>query len=109
MICRSAELLESGEKLPTKLHVGQGENTTILAVCNATGRVLTPLIVFAGKNLQSTWRGDRALPGTFYGISQSGWMTTEVFAKWFEKFTALVKERPLLLIFDGHLCMYLYK
>ena len=72
-------------------------------MCNAAGRVLDPLIVVAGKNLQSTWRGDRALPGTFYGISQSGWMTTEVFAEWLEKFTALVKERPLLLILDGHL------
>ena len=30
-------------------------------------------------------------------------MTTEVLAEWFEKFTALVKERPLLLIFNGHL------
>ena len=72
-------------------------------MCNATRRVLDPLIVFAGKNLQSTWRGDRALPGTFYGISQSCWMMTEVFAKWFEKFTALVKEGPLLIIFDRHL------
>ena len=91
-------------KTAYKVTCGAGrENTATLAVCNAAERVLDPLIVFAGKNLQSTWRGDRALPGTFYGISQSGWMTTKVFAEWFEKFTALVKERPLLLIFDGHL------
>ena len=79
------------------------ENTTTLAVCSAAGRVLDPLIVFSGKNLQSTWRGDRALPGTFYSISENGCMTTEVFAEWFNKFVALVTERPLLLIFDGHL------
>ena len=30
-------------------------------------------------------------------------MTTEVFAQWFNKFVALVTERPLLLIFHGHL------
>ena len=40
------------------------------------------LIIFPGKNLQSTWKGDKALPNTFYGISDSGWMTTEVFATW---------------------------
>ena len=72
-------------------------------MCNAAGRVLDPLIVFARKNLQSAWRGDRALPGTFLGISPSGWMTTEVLASWFQNFTGLVRERPLLLIFDGHM------
>ena len=51
------------------------ENTTTLAVCSAAGRVLDPLIVFSGKNLQSTWRGDKALPGTIYGVSENGWMT----------------------------------
>ena len=30
-------------------------------------------------------------------------MTTEVFATWFIKFAEHVKERPLVLIFDGHL------
>ena len=30
-------------------------------------------------------------------------MTTEMFSTWFENFCEIVKERPLLLIFDGHL------
>ena len=30
-------------------------------------------------------------------------METEVFAEWFNKFADMVKERPLLLLFDGHL------
>ena len=30
-------------------------------------------------------------------------MDTTVFAEWFEKFANFVKERPLLLLFDGHL------
>ena len=70
------------------------QNTKLLAVCSAqlgAGRVLDPVIVFSGKNLQSTWRGDRALPAT-YGISENGWMTTEVFAEWFTQFTALITE-----------------
>ena len=32
-----------------------------------------------------------------------GRMDTEVFAEWFEKFADNVKERPLLLLFDGHM------
>ena len=79
------------------------ENTTTLAVCNAAGETLDPMIVFPGKNMQSTWRGEKALPKTWYGISETGSMTSEVFGSWFEMFSATVKTRPLLLIYDGHL------
>ena len=79
------------------------ENITTLAVVNAAGRALDPLVIFGGKNMQSTWQGDKALPKTFYGISETGWMTSEVFVEWFNRFCELVKERPLLLIFDGHM------
>ena len=78
------------------------ENTTVLGVCNGAGRVLDPLIIFQGKNLQSTWRGNKALPKTFYGVSEKGWMTTGIFADWFKQFVKEVKERPLL-IWDGHM------
>ena len=30
-------------------------------------------------------------------------MTTEIFALWFQNFTKQVEERPLLVIYDGHL------
>ena len=56
------------------------DNITTLAVCNATGKVLDPLIIFQGKNFQSLWRGDMALPNTFYGVTINGWMETDVFA-----------------------------
>ena len=87
-----------------KVTCGAGrENTTTLAVVNATGRVLDPLVIFSGKNFQSTWRGKKALPNTFYGVSENGWMTTEIFTEWFTLFCEQVQERPLLLILDGHL------
>ena len=60
------------------------ENTTTLAVASATERVLDPLIIFTGKNFQSTWKGS-------------------IFAVWFDLFRQHVIERPMLLIFDGHL------
>ena len=78
------------------------ENTTILGVCNGADRVLDPLIIFQGKNLHSTWQGNKALPKTFYGVSEKGWMTTGIFADWFKQFVKEVKERPLL-IWDGHM------
>ena len=45
------------------------EMTTVLGVCNAAGQVLNPLTIFQGKNLQSTWRGTKALPKTVCGVS----------------------------------------
>ena len=50
---------------------GGRDNTSTLAVCNAAGKVLDPLVIFAGKNLQNTWRVTNALPDTFYGISDN--------------------------------------
>ncbi|XP_057305999.1 uncharacterized protein LOC130644419 [Hydractinia symbiolongicarpus] len=83
-----------------KLRYGAGrENITVLGVCNAAGVALDPLIIFTGKNMQSTWYGDKALPNTFYAKSENGWMDTEVFSTWFAKFTEDVTERPLLLVF----------
>ena len=87
-----------------KVTCGAGrENTTALAVVSAAGRVLDPLIIFKGKNFQSTWRGTRPLNDIFYGVTDKGWMTTDIFTEWFDKFCIRVTERPLLLIFDGHL------
>ena len=40
------------------------ENTTTLSVCSAAGRALDPLVIFTGKNLQSSWRGEKALKDT---------------------------------------------
>ena len=77
---------------------------TILAVCSADGIALDPLIIFKGKIIQSTWYGEKALPETHYGASESGWMTTTIFHQWFQKFVVETKEtRPLLLLFGGHM------
>ena len=82
------------------------ENITVLGVCNGAGRVLDPLIIFQGKNLQSTWRGNKAFPKAFYSISEKGWMTAGIFADWFKQFVKEVEERTLLIIRDGHMAAY---
>ena len=38
-----------------------------------------------------------------YGVSDNGWMNTQVFHQWFEKFCSQVTERLLLIIYDEHL------
>ena len=78
------------------------ENLTTLAVFNATGKVLGPLIIFQGKNFQSSWCEDMALSNTFYGVTINGWMETDVFVDWFDAFADENKGGPMLLLFDGH-------
>lgn len=46
--------------------------------------------------------GKTDLPNTCYAASDKGWMTCQIFQEWFQKFCAQVRERPLLVILDGH-------
>ena len=85
------------------------ENITTLPVCNAVGRAMDPLIIFKGKNYQSSWAGNKGLPNIFYSLSENGWMTCDIFVVWFEKLCDEVKERSLLLLFDGHFIHYLFQ
>ena len=48
------------------------------------------------------------VPGTFYGLSEKGWMDGELFEEWF-KHHFLVHAppaQPLLLLVDGHVSHY---
>ena len=79
------------------------DNTTVMACVSAAGRALPPLIVFEAAKLWTNWKGTRDIPGTFYAVAEKGFMTAAVFSDFFCKFCEIVQERPLLLIFDGHL------
>ena len=64
-------------KRALKQRPGTGrENITVLGVSSAAGIALGPLVIFQGKNMQSTWVGDEALPNTFCGKSENGKDTT---------------------------------
>lgn len=86
-----------------RITTGAGrQNYTVLACVAADGCRFPPLIDFQGKHHYSSWRGENALPGTMYAVSERGWMTSTVMKEWFAKFLATVEKRPLLVILDGH-------
>ena len=41
-------------------------------------------------------------PNIIIGVSDNGWMTSDLFGTWFEKFLLYFTQRPLLVVFDGH-------
>ena len=79
------------------------ENSTVLGVCSASNIACVSHIIFKQKNFMTSWSGENALPNTYYGHSENGWMDSVAFAKWFEIFAETFKDCSLLLLFDGHL------
>ena len=92
-----------GEKTIQVTHGCNCENTTVLAVASADGKVMDPLIIFKGKNLQSSWLGKNTLKDTYFAVKRSGLITPAIFHDWFDKFVKKAKTRPLLLVFDSHM------
>ena len=65
------------------------------------------MIVFDAKNLKHAWTNSE-VPGSKYGVSEKGWINTDLFEGWLvEQFIVnAVSGRPLLLLLDGHSTHY---
>ena len=62
-----------------------------------------PLVIYDKKTLKPELTVGE-VPGTMYGLSNKGWIDTELFESWFTNhFLAYAPpSRPLLLLMDGH-------
>jgi len=71
------------------------DNTTVLAATSASGKVLPPLIIFQGKQVQTTWRPQIAADADNYPwiyANASGWMKSDIFFKWFVEWESKTKK-----------------
>lgn len=96
-----------GEKKIRYRCSGDKTQITVLGCCSATGQAIPPFVIFAAKQLNHLWtKGE--VPGTRYGLSESGWTDRELFHGWLEKHFLIhaVGARPLLLLVDGHSSHY---
>lgn len=82
----------------------RGRNITVCCAMSATGMFLPPMFIFPG--VRATAGMKRGGPAeTIYEMSQSGWMTDELFRTWLRHFvlhTKSSKEEPTLLLLDNH-------
>ena len=87
---------------------GDKTQITVLGCCSATGQAMPPFVVFAAKQLNHMWTNGE-VPGTRYGLSDSGWTDRGLFHGWLEEhfLTHAVSGRPLLLLVDGHSSHYI--
>ena len=92
-----------GQKHPRTVVAGSKKQITVLACANAAGNALPPLVIFARKALNPQLTHGE-VPGTMYGLTDSGWMDGEVFDNWFSHHFLVHAPavRPLLLLLDGH-------
>ena len=107
-----AESLTGQSTLQIIIGSHRGNATILMAVSNS-GETLPPLIIFQGKQIQTTWRPSTKPDHQFYPwiyANVKGWMKSDIFYKWFlewEKMTRsftsdeVLEER--LMIYDGHL------
>ena len=96
-------IAEKGAKKVWQISSGNKTQITVLACCSATGQAIHPMVVFSGKKFNHDLsKGE--VPGTLYGMSDSGWMDQELFFNWFANhfLKHAVSAWPLLLMLDGH-------
>lgn len=81
-------------------------NITIMACVNASGKRIPPMFVVKGKTSRSLHGFNTAMAptGSRWAFQKNGWMDDSIGEKWFAEvfLQHCGKERPQLLILDGH-------
>ena len=82
---------------------GNKSQVTVITCVSASGQCIPPFVIFDAKRLNMDWRNGEIV-GTAYGLSDKGWVDSELFRGWLEEhFLAhAVGARPILLLLDGH-------
>ena len=86
---------------------GRKGQVTIVGCASAAGQAIPPMVIFDAKRLNPEWtKGE--FPGTTYGLSDNGWINSELFEAWLSEhfLQHAVSARPLLLLLDGHSTHY---
>ena len=81
-----------------------GALITTVACMNACGSFVPPLVIFPRKNMSEQLKKG-APPGTIFAAHPSGWIQINSFTQWFRHFIEFAnptKEKPVLLLLDGH-------
>lgn len=83
---------------------GLRDHISVLACFNAAGEDIPPFIIYSKAYPGGVCYKTQGPLNALYGWSDSGCVNSDLFKKWFLKHFLLhaPKERPLLLIFDGH-------
>ena len=96
-----------GQRHTYTITSGNKTNITVMACVSAAGYALPPMIIFDRKGLNPEWT-DGEVPGSRYGLSETGWIDSSLFEGWFNQvfLKCIPPDRPVLLLLDGHSSHY---
>ena len=97
-----------GAKHPYQVTSGNRAQLTVLVCTSAAGYAIPLMVTFDRRALKPELTIGE-FPGTFYGLSISSWMDSDLFHQWFMnhflRYTPAC--RPLLLLMDGQSAHYI--
>ena len=80
----------------------KGKNHTVIACGSASGSCIPPMIIFPRVRIPPSFQANSP-PGSLLAGQKKGWVTTELYLRWFQFFIENIPPtRPVLLIHDGH-------
>ena len=103
----SSQLVVTGSEKPgkrKKIQPGDREWTTLVQGVGATGKVIPPFLILAGKVLISNWFTEDLPRDWVIDVSPSGWTNNDLAIAWLHHFDTHAKPVGVyrLLIIDGH-------
>lgn len=79
----------------------RGENVTVMGCCNAAGNFIPPMVIFKGQRSKPEFE-DGMPPGTAVKMSESGYISSELFLFWLQHFNSHRTQGKVVLLLDGH-------
>lgn len=96
---------ETGKKQVGTLTLAERGTTITTEVCsNAAWTSVPPMFIYPRKHTKQELVNG-ALPNSWAECSDSGWITAEIFLRWFQKllkFTIASEDNPVMLLLYGH-------
>ncbi|KAM7374175.1 hypothetical protein PAMP_006849 [Pampus punctatissimus] len=101
---RKRVILPKSASLGYKPAPGSRDHISVLGCFSAAGEDIPPFIIYSKAYPGGVCYKTQGPPNALYGWSDSGCINSDLFKKWFLKHFLVhaPKERPLVLIFDGH-------
>ena len=78
----------------------RAENVTVVACCSAAGHFIPPLVVYKGKRNKAEF-ADNLPPGSCVAMSDSSYITTDIFIQWLHHFNQHRVPGKVILLLDG--------
>lgn len=85
-----------------RTYAEKGQTQTLVGCASADGCFIPPFVIFKGIRWNDSLKNN-CFPNGQTHISPKGWITAELFLKWFRFFiNTIPNERPVVLLMDSH-------